>query len=138
MSSIYRSMQFFMLFPNITSKLRKKMKIMVKYWKYSNQSRKVQKCAGISRLWSIISDFWVKCIWNSNLALKTTSINTYFMKKDFFIKVHLHFPSSFFSYNFACRSKHFFSRLNRQNMYPCLNLAKREEKKKRRLFDGRF
>ncbi len=44
-SGIYESMQFFMLFQNMNSKIRKKMKKMLKSWKYVNQGRKVQKWA---------------------------------------------------------------------------------------------
>ena len=44
-------MQFFVLYPNMTSKTEKKMWNMIKYEKYSNQSGKVGKWASISRLW---------------------------------------------------------------------------------------
>jgi hypothetical protein len=49
-SGTYGSMQFFMLFQNMTSKIRKKMKKILKSWKYVNQGRKVQKWADISCL----------------------------------------------------------------------------------------
>jgi len=51
MNDIYGSMQFFVLYPNMTSKTEKKMWNMIKYEKYSNQGGKVGKWASISRLW---------------------------------------------------------------------------------------
>jgi len=47
-------------------------------------------------------DFWGKYVWYSDSALKTTSSNTYLVKKNFFIKFDPYFPATVFSYNFAC------------------------------------
>ncbi len=62
-----------MLYPNMTWKIRKKMWNILRWWKYSNETWKVQKWSSILRLWSVKIGSWVKYIWCSESTPKTPS-----------------------------------------------------------------